>query len=190
MLNNKPIFLAVLICFLACNSSDETSSVQVNSSTVSSVEPTTPVVAVSACSKLTLDDLKSVYPDKTFGIEVNRNDEPNIYEALSACRYQEEGKEAFDKYYVDLEIRAQQTPAEALRKLSDKKEMDYDNKGKVVNGVGDGAYYYNYSMVAGGPKLEFVKDNVYFKLNIQTIKSGSFASLEGDIMNLARKVLE
>lgn len=183
----RSIFL--LILFSSCNSSEK-NEVQVVSNSSSAVEASSPVAAVSACSKLTIEDLKVVYPDKNFSIETNRNDEPNIYEALSACRYQEEGKEAFDKYYVDLEIRAKQTAVKALRKLKDNKEMDYDNKGKEVSGVGDGANYYNYSMVSGGPKLEFVKDNVVYKLNIQTIKSGTFESLEGDVMQLAKKVLD
>ena len=182
------IFLFALISFSACNSNDRSSDE--GSSVANAVEPSTPVTAVLACNKLTLDDLRSVYSDKTFKIEVERNDQPNIYEALSACRYQEEGREAFEKYYVDLEVRAQQTSGEALKKLKDHKEMDYENKGKAVSGYGDGAYFYNNSMVGGGPSLEFVKDNVYFKLNIQTIKSGSFASLEGDIMNLAKRILD
>lgn len=151
---------------------------------------TTPVTAVSACSKLTIPEVVSVYSDKKFKIEVDRNDTPTIYEALSACRYQEEDKEVFDQYFVDLEIRVRADAKDALKLLDEAKATDFDKKGKDVTGFGDSAYYFNYPMQDGGPSLAIVKDNVYYKLTIQTIHKDAFATLENEILAIAKKVLE
>ena len=187
---NISICLLFVSSLLACNSSNNQEAVISQVSTAPIVENTSPVTPVVACKSLTLEDLKVVYPNRVFKIETDRNDAPNIYEALSACRYAEVNKQAFEIYYVDLEVRAKASPEEARRFIDGNKEMDYDKKGKSMQGFGDDAYYSNVSMVAGGPKLEFIKGNVYYKLNIQTIKSGSFQSLEKDILDLARKVLD
>lgn len=194
--NYSLAFILIGSILLGCDAQNSSESSPTNSNSTTTTAPTTPentaqpVTAVSACEKLTADEVVSVYSDKKFKIETNRNDTPNIFEALSACRYQEEGKEAFDQYFVDLEIRAKQDATQAMKMLQDAKETDFNKRGKEVSGFGDSAYYFNYPMQDGGPSLAMVKGNVYYRLTIQTIHHGAFASLETEIMALAKKVLE
>ncbi len=193
---NKLLSSSVFVLIISgCNEQsgnpvNKDNSVVANVASQTQVENSKPVTAVSACKVLTLADVVSVYPNSKFSVENDRNDPPNIYEALSACGYKEDGKQLIDQYFVDLEVRAKPTAKEALKFLSDRKEMDYDKKGKTISGYGDDAYYTNVSMVSGGPKLEFVKDNVYYNLGIRTIKRGAVDTLESELMALGKKVLE
>lgn len=147
------------------------------------------VPAVAACSRLTLDDLKAVYPGVTFVVERENNYPPTPYEALSGCRYHIPNVQEFDDIHVDLEIRNTPSAADAAKRVADAKEMDMDKRGKPVPGVGDGAYLIVTGMQNGGPTLAFSKGTVWHKLNIQTIKRGTFPKLEGEIMALSARVL-
>lgn len=197
----KPFYFVLLLStavLSACDSASDKEQPAVTAVATPNPTATTPptpvaaplVTAVSACTKLTIEEVTAVYSDKKFKIEVDRNDPPTPYEALSACRYQEEGKEVFDQYFVDLEVRARPQASEALQMLQEAKATDFDKKGKDVVGFGDSAYYFNYQMQDGGPSLAFVKDNVYYKLTVQTIHSGAFTTIESEIMALAKKILE
>lgn len=159
-------------------------------SSVCLAEPTPAAVTpVSACKALTLDEIRSVYPNYTFKTVTDRNDPPHVYEALSACRYEESDKELFERYHIDLEVRAKPSAADARSFLASSKEMDYDKKGKTLSGFGDDAYLMMQSMAYGGPSIQMVKGSVYYKLTIQTIKAGSFKGIEQELLALAKLVL-
>ncbi len=189
----RPTYLALIVSLAAapvltgCGGSDDAPKPAAQSPQAAA--PEKPVTPVSACAQLTPEKIAAVYPDKRFRIETDRNDPPNIYEALSACRYVEEGKEPYEQYYIDLEIRARQTPQDALRMLADIKDMNTDKKERLT-GYGDEAYFVKSSMMSGGPSLSFVKGNVFYKLGVQTIQKGAGATLPDEVLALAKKVLE
>ena len=173
------------------NSASSSSSVSSSKNiAVGEPNPSTPVTPVSACKILTEEKIKLVYADKQFVQEENRNDTPTIYEALSSCRYKETSSNPIDAYYINLEIRAQTSVAEANRFLNGRKELDYDKKGREVSGVGSSAWLTKYPMTSGGPTLEFVKDNVYYKLTELSLKSGAGNTIETEMIELAKKLLQ
>lgn len=148
------------------------------------------VKPVSACRVLTVEKVRSVYAAKQFKMETDRNDEPNIYEALSACRYASVESSPFEVYTVDLEVRAQQNAQEAERFYQGRIDTDYDHKGHVVTDVGDKAYYLQLPMTSGGPRLVFVKGSVVYQLSIQTFAKTEQATIEKELISLAKQALQ
>ena len=145
---------------------------------------------ISGIGKKTAEKIALELRDKITGVvESDTTDNLDALEALQALGYRENDiREALRA--VDPKDPTNTKIKEALKFLSDRKEMDYDKKGKTISGYGDDAYYTNVSMVSGGPKLEFVKDNVYYNLGIRTIKRGAVDTLESELMALGKKVLE
>lgn len=148
------------------------------------------VQPVSACRVLTAEKVRTVYSKKEFKTETDRNDEPNIYEALSACRYASVESSPFDVYYVDLEVRAQQNVQEAERFYQGKVDTDYDQRGRTIENIGDKAYFLQLPMTSGGPRLVFVKGSVVYQLSIQTFAKTEQATLEKELLALAKQVLQ
>lgn len=180
--------LTCLFLISSCKSNDAVdNSVQVS---IPTVESTTPVEPVSACKILTESDLKKVFPNKVFFTETDRNDPPNIYEALSTCSYKEKDRTIMEVFGVDLEVRAKLTQEEALRLINSNIEMDYDKRGRPLEEIADKAYFYNSSMAYGGPTLEFVNKNVYYKIKIMVFKADALKLSEHQLTELAKIILE
>lgn len=171
--------------------SSSSNSISNSSQGISVGEPNSsqPVKIVSACEKLTQAEVLGVYPNRTFEIR-NKSDNATIYEALSQCQYVQTSDEFINQYTVNLQIRAQPSAAEAKKFFDNIVSLDSDNKGKNVSSVGDMAYYSNFAMLSGGPRLEFVKDNVYYRLNVTILKAGATGTIENEILSLAKKTLE
>ena len=81
------------------------------------------------------------------------------------------------------------TPADAMKVLTDHREMDPDKIGRPVSGVGDAAMFYGRSMANNGPSLDFVRGNVYYELNLQSIGPKAGADAEAKFTALSRAVL-
>lgn len=144
---------------------------------------------ISACSVFTAEDVQAVYAGKTFAVESKRDDPPNPYNTLSACRYSEGGSADPLVYHVELTVRVLPKPAEAMKKLTDAKAMDVDKTFSDVSGIGDAAVFYNRSMASNGPVLEFVSGSAYYQLNLQTLASNAGKTAEAELKTLAGKVL-
>lgn len=184
----KFICLTIALLFISCNSGS--SDKQTNVVTTQSNEKTNPVTPIQACKILTTEDLKLVFPNKDFEIETDRNDPPNIYEALSACTYKEKGKDTLSMFSVDLEIRAMPSNEEALKYFNSKIEMDYDKRGVLVPDLADKVYFYNQSMAYGGPTLEFSKNNAYFKIKILVFNGEAIKLAESQLKELYKIIVK
>lgn len=183
-------YLSLLCFFLLCTSCGNTPSVEPSTSSATSpyvaTTPTTNITPIEACNILTPEKIATVYAGGKFVVESSNNYPPTPYEALSACRYQMEGVEFKDNYHVDLEVRVKASPKAAKETLASILEMDTEKKAKAIQGLGDEAYYFHYSMAHSGPQIVIVKGNVFYKLMIQSIKSGVMNTVENELITLGK----
>jgi hypothetical protein len=146
------------------------------------------VAIVSACKELTVAELKTVYPDKTFYIKEDRNNPPTIYDAISLCNYQDSETLKLDTYNINFEVRAKDSASNAKQLLLNAKDLIAEGRASRVDGLGDEAYYLDYGVTSGGPRLEWVKGSVYYKINIQSVKTGDAEKIKDYALKIAGQI--
>lgn len=143
------------------------------------------VISISACARLNLKDLYIVYPKKGFNVVSQENNPASLEEAASNCKYEEVGKDDKDKYLVDIDLIVKKSNQDALKILE---TADSKKSGKEIKDLGSKAYYLKLSET--NSIIEFVNDNVYYKINVESSQPDASKTFESELTQLAKRVIE